>query len=109
MARAQARPGQQATGPITPHEEAHVIRRLPPEVEARMHELAGRNNEGLLTQEEHREYDQLVQQASELMLENARALLRHRDPAAHEAAMAEEQGLRRRTRKRTQDAGPHRA
>jgi hypothetical protein len=65
-----------------------------------MHELARRNNDGLLSDDERRELARLVQQASVLMLENARALLRHRDPAAYEAALAEEQGPGHRSRKR---------
>jgi hypothetical protein len=104
MARAQARSEAQSLGPITPYEEAHVIRRFTPETEARMHDLARRHNDGLLSGEERRELDHLVEQASELMLENARALLRHRHPDCYEAALAEEQGLHHRDRKRTSAA-----
>jgi hypothetical protein len=57
-----------------------------------MHELAQRSNEGLLTSEERREFDRLVDVASEHMLKNARALLYDRDPASYEAALAEERG-----------------
>jgi hypothetical protein len=46
-----------------------------------------------LSREERRELGRLADQASDLRLANARALLRHRDPAAYAAAMAEEQGL----------------
>lgn len=101
MARGQAQAPREVAGPAAPHdatpyEQAHVIRRMDPASEARMHELAERHNEGQLTAEELAEYDRLIQQAEELTLGNARALLRHRNPAAYAAALAEEQRILRR-------------
>lgn len=109
MARAHVRPEPQATGSVTPYEDEHVIRRLPPDVEARMHELAGRHSDGLLSMEERLEFDRLTQQALELMLTNARALLRHRDPAAYEATVAQEHGGHRPTQPQQPAAAPRRA
>lgn len=96
MVRVGSRTQTRLTGPITADEETHVIRHMPPELEARMHELARRHNQGQLPHDELAEFDALVRQAEELTLENARALLRHRDAAAYAAALAEEQRILRR-------------
>jgi DNA-binding FadR family transcriptional regulator len=103
MTRVHARSAARATAPAgrSSGSEAPAIRRLPANVQARMHELAQRSNEGLLTSDERREFDRLVDVASEQMLKNARALLYDRDPASYEAALAEERGTRRHKARRT--------
>ncbi|MBI3970378.1 MAG: hypothetical protein HY332_03735 [Chloroflexi bacterium] len=66
----------------------------------RYHELAEKLDQGILSPKERNELRALAEEAAQLTLENARALLRHRDPAAYAAALAEEKsGLHRRARR----------
>jgi hypothetical protein len=70
---------------------------MPPDLEARMHELARRHNEGLLTTAELAEYDQLIGLAEVLTLETAQAAAQAHDPAAYARALAEERRIRGRS------------
>jgi hypothetical protein len=63
---------------------------MAPEKNRRYGELASKRDRGPLTAAEKAEMTALVRESEELMLENARALLRHRDPLAYAAIVAEE-------------------
>ena len=102
MVRAYTSTQGQATGPVTAYEEAHVIRQLAPEKDERYRDLAAKMSQGTLTTNERSELRALVQESEQLALENARALLRHRDPDAYAAARAEEQRLAGRKSGRSQ-------
>ena len=74
---------------------ARVLRRTSPEQDRRYHELADKLDAGRLTAEEQHELETLIAEMEQLMLENSRALLRHRDPEAFAATVAEERRVRR--------------
>lgn len=100
MARAYERADSRASDvpPATgsrADEGADVLRRTSPEQDRRYRELAERLDAGLLTAEEQQELEALIADTEQLMLENSRALLRHRDPKAFAAAVAEERRVRR--------------
>ncbi len=93
MVRAYTPTRDGATGQVTPFEEAHVIRHMAPERDQRYRDLVERMREGTLTPKERLELRTLVQESEQLAVENARAMLRHRDPDAYTAALAEEQRI----------------
>lgn len=92
------------SGTLTPYEQRHVIRRLPPESDRRYRELAEKQDRGILAPAERAEMRALAAEAEQLTLENARALLRHRSPDAFAAALADEQRAQQRTRARRKHA-----
>lgn len=59
--------------------DVRPIRRVSPQVQALLEELAEKNTEGTLTPSEREEYEQLVNTLETLMLENAERLSRMPD------------------------------
>lgn len=86
------------TVPTAPEKQQRTMRKMPPDMEARMHELARRHNEGPLTEAEMAEYDRLIVLAETLTLEKARALAQKHDPVGYTRALAEEQRIKGRAR-----------
>jgi hypothetical protein len=78
---------------------------MAPEKSRRYEELAEKLDRGVLTREERAELRALAAESEQLTLDNARALLRHRDPAAYVAALAAE----RRTIRPGRGRGEHRS
>jgi hypothetical protein len=74
-----------SAAPLTEYERTHVIRRLPAERDQRYRALAEKQSRGMLTASERDELGRLVDESERLSIENAQALLRHRDPAAFAA------------------------
>jgi cell shape-determining protein MreC len=54
--------------------------RIPPEQQQRMDELADKCTEGTLSKREYQEYRQLVEEAQRLTIENAKTLVRFKNP-----------------------------
>lgn len=70
---------------LTEYERAHVIRHLPAEQDQRYRTLAEKQSRGVLTASERDELRRLVDESERLSIENAQALLHHRDPGAFAA------------------------
>ena len=85
MARAAEETHRSASSPLTEYERMHLIRHFPVEKDRRYHQLVERQALGTLTAAERAELQRLVDEAEQLSIENARALLRHRDPSAFAA------------------------
>jgi hypothetical protein len=100
MARAHVHAEAQAVGPVTDYEAGHIIRALPPEKEQRYAALAAKRDGGSLSAGEHAELRALIAESEQLMLDNARALLRYRNPLAYAQTIREEQTAQTRRRRR---------
>jgi hypothetical protein len=93
MVRAYAPLDTLAPGDITDYERTHILRHMPDAASRRYEELNAKRAKQALTAAERAEFQNLVAASEQLALENAGALLRHRDPAAYEALAPQTSGI----------------